>query len=73
MIPEDYLCRVEYNDGDRNIQESGVRLNYIIQKDTVNSNKFPLVLIYELLNIAQTTSMNSVKEENEVAEKSIEQ
>lgn len=59
LIPEDYLCVVEYNRGDEKITESGIRLNYIIQRDTVNSNKFPLVVIYELLNKAQTTSMNS--------------
>ncbi len=58
LIPEDYLCVVEYNRGEEKITESGIRLNYIIQKDTVNSNKFPLVVIYELLNKAQTTSMN---------------
>ncbi len=61
LIPEDYLCVVDYNIGDKKITESGIRLNYIIQKDTVNSNKFPLVVIYELLNKAQTTSMNSQK------------
>ena len=60
MVPEDYLCTVEYQDNDKKIEESGIRLNYIIQKDTVNSNKFPLVVIYELLNRAQTTSMNTV-------------
>ncbi len=61
MIPEDYLCVVEYSEKDKDIIESGVRLNYIIQKDTTNSNKFPLVLIYELLNKAQNTSLNTVK------------
>ena len=61
MIPEDYLCVVEYSEKDKRIIESGVRLNYIIQKDTTNSNKFPLVLIYELLNKAQNTSLNTVK------------
>jgi len=66
MIPENYLCKVEYNDGLKKVEETGVRLNYIIQKDTVNSNKFPLVLIYELLNIAQTTSMNNVNEEQQI-------
>ncbi|GEM_PF-1463900 len=60
MIPEDYLCVVKYSDKDQEIVESGVRLNYIIQKDTANSNKFPLVLIYELLNKAQNTSLNRV-------------
>lgn len=62
MIPEDYLCVVEYSEKDKEIVESGVRLNYIIQNDTTNSNKFPLVLIYELLNKAQNTSLNSVNE-----------
>jgi hypothetical protein len=57
LVPEDYLCIVEYKKGKEKITESGIRLNYIIQKDTVNSNKFPLVVIYELLNKAQTTSM----------------
>lgn len=61
MIPENYLCVVEYSEKDKKIIESGVRLNYIIQKDTTNSNKFPLVLIYELLNKAQNTSLNTVK------------
>ncbi len=60
MIPEDYLCVLDYSEKDKNIRESGIRLNYIIQKDTTNSNKFPLVLIYELLNKAQTTSLNTV-------------
>ena len=60
MIPEDYLCVVEYSEKDKDIRESGIRLNYIIQKDTTNSNKFPLVLIYELLNKAQTTSLNTI-------------
>ncbi len=61
MIPEDYLCVVEYSEKDKDIIESGIRLNYIIQKDTTNSNKFPLVLIYELLNKAQNTSLNTIK------------
>ncbi len=65
MIPEDYLCIVEYTERDKKVRESGVRLNYIIQKDTINSNKFPLVLIYELLNKAQTTSLNSVDKTGE--------
>jgi len=60
MIPEDYLCMVEYQNNDKIVKESGIRLNYIIQKDTLNSNKFPLVVIYELLNRAQTTSLNTV-------------
>ena len=62
LIPEDYLCIVEYKQGKEKITESGIRLNYIIQKDTVNSNKFPLVVIYELLNKAQTTSLNSTRD-----------
>lgn len=56
LVPEDYLCVVEYKQGKDRITETGIRLNYIIQRDTVNSNKFPLVVIYELLNKAQTTS-----------------
>jgi len=63
LIPEDYLCIVEYKQGKNKITESGIRLNYIIQKDTVNSNKFPLVVIYELLNKAQTTSLNSTNDD----------
>jgi len=62
LVPEDYLCVVEYKKGTNRVTESGIRLNYIIQKDTINSNKFPLVVIYELLNKAQTTSMNTSKE-----------
>ena len=60
MIPEDYVCIVEYSEKDKEIVETGIRLNYIIQKDTTNANKFPLVLIYELLNKAQNTSLNTI-------------
>jgi hypothetical protein len=63
LVPEDYLCVVEYKQGKNKVTESGIRLNYIIQKDTVNSNKFPLVVIYELLNKAQTTSMKTANED----------
>ena len=66
LVPEDYLCVVEYKKGKDRVTETGIRLNYIIQKDTVNSNKFPLVVIYELLNKAQTTSWNSLDNRYEI-------
>ena len=59
MVPDNYLCVVEYKQGKDRITETGIRLNYIIQKDTVNPDKFPLVVVYELLNKAQATSLNS--------------
>jgi hypothetical protein len=59
VIPEEYICQVNYEEDGYQVSESGIRLNYILQNDSLNADSFPLVIIYELLNKAQATTLNA--------------
>jgi len=50
MLPDDHICTLSYCTPTDSIQETGVRMNYLLQRDTIYPTLFPILTVYDYLN-----------------------
>jgi len=50
ILPDDHICSIAYSTSSDSIQETGLRLNYLIQRDTIYPTLFPVMAVYDYLS-----------------------
>ena len=50
MLPDKHICTLSYYTLTDSIQETGMRMNYLLQRDTIYPTLFPILTVYDYLN-----------------------
>lgn len=50
LLPDNHICTLSYCTPTDSIKETGLRMNYLLQRDTIYPTLFPILTVYDYLN-----------------------
>ena len=70
ILPDDHICTISYCTNTDSIQETGMRMNYLLQRDTIYPTLFPILTVYDYLNSQSlSTALIELKQKHKTTPK----